>query len=67
MKADFLITEKRMCKDCKHIKQDFHGHFCSKLLMAITPNLRVTYHRGEKSCFEQKLNVNKSRSDSEGK
>ncbi len=47
-----LITETRPCKDCKQIKKDIHGHFCPKMLMAVVPDMKVSYYEEKGTCFE---------------
>ena len=51
-----LIVDERPCGDCKQIKKDIHGHFCPKMLCAVTPDMHVSYYDDEfkGSCFEEK-------------
>lgn len=56
MNSPFSI-ESRPCKQCKHSKNiapasPFGSWICKRWLMAITPNLRVTYDAEDGTCFE---------------
>jgi len=53
-KADPLATETRQCKNCMFSKQLIDGWICKKHLMAITPDMRVTYKVSEGSCWQAK-------------
>lgn len=49
-----LTVDKRECKDCIHSKKLIDGWICKKHLMSIIPNMHVTFHTEEGSCFEYK-------------
>lgn len=53
-----LVTERRECGECAHIRQDAMGwaerHSCTKLGQSVKPRQLITYRICEGTCFESK-------------
>lgn len=47
-------VEDRQCQDCAHSRNGFVGMTCHKHLMAITPDMNVTFNITEGTCFSEK-------------
>lgn len=54
MGDDKFIVEQNTCGLCRHIKCDSLGHYCSKLWMAVIPDMHVTYNIQKGTCFESR-------------
>lgn len=46
------VVETRECQFCRHSKRLWDGWICSKHLMAITADMRVTYLAKEGTCWK---------------
>lgn len=47
-----LEVDDRECKNCKHFFKSADYTGCRKHLMAVTPNMNVTYKLSEGTCFQ---------------
>lgn len=47
-----LDIEPRPCKDCTRFKKVAGGGICTKLLMAVIPEMNATYYISKGTCFE---------------
>lgn len=48
-----LDVDHRECRDCAHYRVVVGGSVCRRHLMAVVPEMHVTYQIIDGSCFEQ--------------
>lgn len=49
---EISFIEARPCCDCQHYRRLVDGSICRKHLMAVVPDMHVTYMERTGSCFE---------------
>lgn len=52
--AKIYEVDDRPCKDCLHHRRLYSGSICTLHLMAVTPEMRVTFKIQEGSCWRAK-------------
>lgn len=52
--GEVSLIETRPCSDCKHYRRLIDGSICKKLLMAVPPDMKVTYMERNGTCWEVK-------------
>jgi len=52
--AKVLEVETRTCEGCEHCKAVFAGSVCKKHLMAVSPDMLVTFKIANGTCWQAK-------------
>lgn len=60
MKVKGWVKETRPCEECRHIQHIGKVCVCSKLFVAVVPDLYTLYPEGEETCFEYKEVLNEA-------
>jgi hypothetical protein len=53
MKEEQLTLETRPCHTCKNYKRLPGGSICQKKLMAVVPDMLVSFYPSKGTCFEE--------------